>query len=132
MVWLLALRRFYALVLICATCMALRLGWPRMGQYGTWSTVVALVPGEVLTRDRTTGTEGSDAQYVLAEQSGPRLAAYAYAHTKSPAFAKKAIEGVVQRGGGYANPKLLTGPDVLNPAEEALEVNTNAARLKSG
>ena len=84
-------------------------------------------PGEVLTRDRTTGAEGLDAQYVLAEQSGPRLAAYAYAHTKSPAFAKKAIEGVVQRGGGYANPKLLTGPDVLNPTEEALEVNTNAA-----
>ena len=84
-------------------------------------------PGDVLTRDRTTGKEGADAQYVLAEQSGPRLAAYAYAYTKSPAFAKKAIEGVVQRGGGYANPKLLTGPDVLNPTEEALEVNTNAA-----
>ena len=33
----------------------------------------------------------------------------------------------MNRGGGYANPKLLTGPDVLNPAEEALEVNTNEA-----
>jgi hypothetical protein len=84
-------------------------------------------PGEVLTRDRTTGTEGADGQYVLAEQSGPRLAAYAYAYTKSPAFAKKAIDGVLSRGGGYANPKLLNGPDVLNPAEEALEVNTNGA-----
>jgi len=84
-------------------------------------------PAEVLTRDRTTGNEGSDARYILSEQSGPRLAAYAYAHTKSPAFAQKAIDGVVQRGGGYANPKLLTGPDVLNPAEEALEVSTNDA-----
>src|ERR1700752_954111 len=84
-------------------------------------------PAEVLTRDRTTGNEGSDARYILSEQSGPRLAAYAYAHTKSPAFAQKAIDGGVQRGGGYANPKLLTGPDVLNPAEEALEVSTNDA-----
>jgi len=82
---------------------------------------------EVLTRDRTTGNEGADARYILNEQSGPRLAAYAYAHTKSPAFAKKAIDGILSRGGGYANPKLLSGPDVLNPAEEALEVNTNGA-----
>jgi hypothetical protein len=84
-------------------------------------------PAEVLTRDRTTGNEGADGRYILAEQSGPRLAAYAYAHTKSPAFAQKAIEGLLRRGGGYANPKLLTGPDVLNSAEEALEVNTNEA-----
>jgi hypothetical protein len=82
---------------------------------------------EVLAVDRTTGTEGADGRYILSEQSGPRLAAYAYAHTKSPAFAQKAIDGVVNRGGGYANPKLLTGPTVLNPAEEALELNTNEA-----
>src|SRR5678809_1143899 len=65
--------------------------------------------------------------YILAEQSGPRLAAYAYAHTKSPAFAEKAVAGLFARGGGYAKPKLLGGPDVLKPAEEALEVNTNEA-----
>jgi len=82
---------------------------------------------EVLTLDRTTGNEGSDARYILNEQSGPRLAAYAYAHTKSPAFAQKAIDGLLSRNGAYANPKLLSGPDVLNPAEEALEVNTNEA-----
>ena len=34
-------------------------------------------------------TEGDDGRYILNEQSGPRLAAYAYAHTRSPAFAKK-------------------------------------------
>ncbi len=84
-------------------------------------------PAEVLTLDKTTGTEGGDGRYVLNEQSGPRLAAYAYAYTKSPAFAQKAVEGILSRGGGYAKPKLLTGPDVLNPAEEALEVNTNEA-----
>jgi hypothetical protein len=84
-------------------------------------------PAEVLNLDRTTGTEGADARYVLAEQSGPRLAAYAYAHTKTPAFAQKAIAGLLNRGGWFASPKLLTGPDVLNPSEEALEVNTNEA-----
>ena len=84
-------------------------------------------PAEVLTLDKTTGTEGADARYILNEQSGPRLAAYAYAHTKAPAFAQKAITGAVNRGGGWANPKRLAGPDVLNPVEEALEVNTNSA-----
>jgi len=84
-------------------------------------------PAEVLTLDKTTGTEGGDGRYILSEQSGPRLAAYAYAHTKNSAFAKKAIAGVLNRGGGYANPKQLSGSDVLNPAEEALEVNTNEA-----
>ncbi|HKE59923.1 MAG TPA: hypothetical protein VKB46_24600 [Pyrinomonadaceae bacterium] len=84
-------------------------------------------PADVLTRDRTTGNEGADGRYILAEQSGPRLAAYAYAHTKSPAFAQKAIDGLLRRSGGYANPKLLTGADVLNPVEEALEVSTNEA-----
>jgi hypothetical protein len=84
-------------------------------------------PAEVLNLDRTTGSEGADARYVLAEQSGPRLAAYAYAHTKTPAFAKKALTGLLNRGGWFASPKLLQGPDVLNPAEEALEVNTNEA-----
>lgn len=84
-------------------------------------------PAEVLTLDRTTGNEGADARYILNEQSGPRLAAYAYAHTRSPAFAQKAIAGLLSRGGGFASPKLLTGPDVLNPAEEALDLETNGA-----
>ncbi len=88
---------------------------------------IAAAPAEVLTRDKTTGNEGADGRYILAEQSGPRLAAYAYAHTRSPAFAQKAIDGLLRRSGGYANPKLLTGADVLNPVEEALEVSTNEA-----
>ncbi|MEP6787589.1 MAG: hypothetical protein ABJB40_04105, partial [Acidobacteriota bacterium] len=84
-------------------------------------------PAEVLELDKKTGTEGADAKYILNEQGGPRLAGYAYAHTKSPAFAEKAVAGLFARGGGYAKPKLLSGPDVLKPAEEALEVNTNEA-----
>ncbi len=82
---------------------------------------------EVLTLDKTTGVEGNDGRYILSEQSGPRLAAYAYAHTRSPAFAQKAIAGLLSRGGGFAVPKLLTGSEVLNPVEEELEVNTNEA-----
>jgi hypothetical protein len=84
-------------------------------------------PAEVLTRDRATGTEGADARYILNEQSGPRLAAYAYAQTRIPAFAQKAITGMLSYGGGFAHPKLLTGPEVLNPAEEDAAINTNAA-----
>ena len=84
-------------------------------------------PAEVLELDRKTGTEGADAHYILDEQSGARLAAYAYAQTKNPAFAKKAITAALNRTGWFASPKLLIGPDVLNPAEEALEVNTNEA-----
>src|SRR5215470_4713837 len=76
-------------------------------------------PADVLTRDKETGNEGMDASYVLSEQSGPRLAAYAYAYTRSAPFARKAIDGILSRTGAFANPKLLTGPDVLVPAEEA-------------
>jgi hypothetical protein len=84
-------------------------------------------PADVLTRDQTTGNEGSDARYIRNEQSGPRLAGYAYAYTHSPAFAKKAISGMLSRGGGFADPKLLTGPEVLNPTEEDASVSTNEA-----
>jgi hypothetical protein len=85
-------------------------------------------PEEVLTRDKTTGTEGADASYVFIEdQCGPRLAAYAYAYTKSPAFAQKAVENLFRRSGWFADPKMLTGPEVLSPAEEAVEVSTNSA-----
>jgi hypothetical protein len=84
-------------------------------------------PAEILTKDQATGTEGNDARYILNEQSGPRLAAYAYAHTKIPAFAQKAIEGVLSRGGGSAKPRLISPPAVLNPVEEDLTMSTNEA-----
>ncbi len=84
-------------------------------------------PAEVLTRDRSTGTEGADAGYTLFGQSGPRLAAYAYAGTKIPAFAQKAIAGMLNQGGGAATVRHLTGPDVLNPTDEAAGLSTNDA-----
>ena len=85
-------------------------------------------PAEVLTKDQTTGNEGNDARYILNEQSGPRLAAYAYAHTKIPAFADKAIAGVLSRGGGAVKPKLIpAGAEALNPVDEDVTISTNEA-----
>ncbi|MGH8020581.1 MAG: hypothetical protein ACREIA_20320 [Opitutaceae bacterium] len=88
---------------------------------------IGQAPAEVLTRDQSTGEEGADARYVLTGQSGPRLAAYAYAKTKIPAFAQKAVESVLNQGGGIAKPRTLSGPDTLNIVEEAPGVSTNEA-----
>jgi hypothetical protein len=84
-------------------------------------------PAEVLTKDRSTGTEGSDARYALNGQSGPRLAAYAYAGTKNPAFAKKAVAELIGSGARGATPQPLAGPTTLNSIEEAPGVSTNEA-----
>jgi len=82
-------------------------------------------PGEVLLKDKATGTEGADAQYVEKAQGGPRLAAYAYAQTKNPAFARIAVANMSRWRG--ASPQPLAGPDVLNPTSEAPGVSTNDA-----
>jgi hypothetical protein len=82
-------------------------------------------PGAVLLKDKGTGTEGADGQYVEKAQGGPRLAAYAYAQTKNPAFAKIAIDNLIRWRG--AAPVALGGSDVLNPTTEALGVSTNDA-----
>ncbi len=84
-------------------------------------------PADILTLDRTTGTEGADARYILNEQSGPRLAAYAYAQTKIPAFAKKAVEGMLSHGGGFSSPRPLAGSDTLIAGEEDPRMSTNEA-----
>jgi exo-rhamnogalacturonan lyase-like protein len=80
-----------------------------------------------LTRDRTTGNEGADASYVLTGQSGPRLAAYAYAQTRNPAFAKAAIAEMLNLAGGSAVPHEVSGDLSLSPVEEAAGVSTNEA-----
>jgi hypothetical protein len=82
---------------------------------------------EILTKDKTTGTEGADASLVLTGQSGPRLTGYAYSKTKIPAFAQKAIATMLAQGAGVANPKLLSGADVMKPVEEDAGVSTNEA-----
>jgi hypothetical protein len=86
-------------------------------------------PGDVLDRDRITGTEGADAQYVEAAQGGPRLAAYAYAQTKNPAFAQRAIAALSRARG--ATPRLVSGPDSLNPVHESAGMSTNDAAQTS-
>jgi len=82
---------------------------------------------QILTRDKTTGAEGADASLTYTGQSGPRLAAYAYAKTKIPAFAQKAIAGMLGQGGGIAAPHRVSGPDSLNPVEEDARISTNEA-----
>jgi hypothetical protein len=94
--------------------------WLRMCRIG-------VAPAEVWDKDRTTGNEGADANYVVPGQSGPRLAAYAYAQTKNPAYAKKAIAMMLAQGASIANPHLVSGPDSLKPVEEDARMSTNEA-----
>ena len=82
---------------------------------------------EILTKDKTTGTQGADASLTYIGQSGPRLAAYAYAKTKNPAFARNAIDGMLALGAGIATPHPVSGPDSLNPVDEDARISTNAA-----
>ena len=88
---------------------------------------LAVAPPEVWTRDKTTHNEGADAQYVAPGQSGPRLAAYAYAKTGDAAFAEKAISDLLSQGGGIANAHMVTGAESLNPVEEDPRMSTNEA-----
>jgi hypothetical protein len=88
---------------------------------------LGVAPPEVWDKDKTTRNEGADAQYVPPGQSGPRLAAYAYAKTGNVAYAKKAIAMLLAQGGGIANPHMVTGADSLRPVEEDARLSTNEA-----
>jgi hypothetical protein len=98
----------------------------------TWLQYCRLedAPADVITRDRTTGNEGADGRYTGEEQGGARLAAYAYARTRNPAFAQRAIQGLFGgfgglRAGMYAT-RHIDGPAVLNPIDEAPRMSTNS------
>jgi len=99
---------------------------------GAWLQYCRLgtAPADVLKQDRLTGNEGADARYVETDMGGPRLAAYAYARTKNPAFAGRAVAGLARRDPA-ANPKLIAGADSLNPVHEAIGVSTNDAAQSS-
>lgn len=88
---------------------------------------LGIAPPEIWDKDRTTHAEGADAQYVPPGQSGPRLAAYAYAKTANAAFARKAIADLLGQGGGIANAHMVTGADSLNPVTEDARMSTNEA-----
>lgn len=82
-------------------------------------------PADVLDKDRETGNEGADGQYVESAQGGPRLAAWAYAQTKNPAFAQRAIAALSRAR--LATTRLVNPPDVLSSVHEAPGVSTNDA-----
>jgi hypothetical protein len=83
-------------------------------------------PADILTKDKTTGNEGSDGAYTRPD----RLAAYAYLKTKNPAFAKKAFARIAGRPGGMTT-KRVEGPDALNSIDEAPRVGTNGTAQSS-
>jgi hypothetical protein len=76
-------------------------------------------PADVIRKDMTTWAEGADAAYV---RDG-RLAAYVFTKTGNPAFKQAGIDtllGGARPGGGRGGvPHPITGPDVLNPVDEA-------------
>jgi hypothetical protein len=82
---------------------------------------------EVYAKDKITGDEGADASYVVPGQSGPRLAAYAYAMTKDVAYAKKAIAMMLAQGATITNAHMVSGVDSLRPVEEDPRMSTNEA-----
>jgi hypothetical protein len=74
---------------------------------------------DVVTRDKTTGTEGSDGQYARPG----RLSAYLYRLTKNDAFARKAWAGVrIPRIGAQH----LEGPEVVTPIDDVTGIATNS------
>jgi hypothetical protein len=103
-------------------------GWQRM-----WLQYCRLgsAPAEVLLRDKETGNEGSDGRYVgeqgASSQGTPRLAAYAYAATRNPAFAKPAVASLLRFGGGPIATRRVEGEQALTSFDEALRISTNGA-----
>ena len=92
---------------------------------------LAIAPPDVITKDQTTHTEGADASYVAGAQTGPRLAAYAYAKTGDVAFAQKAITTMIAQGAAVANVHIVSGPDSLIPVHEDPRMSTNEASQSS-
>jgi len=87
-------------------------------------------PKDVVLKDMKTHSEGTDGQYT----SPGRLAAYAYMKTGNAAFAKQAIRSLTSRrysSGGAIETRLISGPEVLHPVEEAEHVSTNGTAQSS-
>jgi hypothetical protein len=86
-------------------------------------------PPEVITQDKTTGTEGADGQYLGRDQGSPRLDAYAYYYTKNPVFARAATASLGRMG--MPSIHQISGPDSLNPVDESSRSDTNGASQSS-
>jgi YetA-like protein len=88
---------------------------------------------DVVARDNTSHNEGADG----SQASPGRLAAYAYAKTKNPAFVARAISQLAGQagprritGGMYAT-RHISGSDALNPVDESPGVSTNTTAQSS-
>jgi hypothetical protein len=88
-------------------------------------------PADVLKKDRATGSEGADASYVEKAQGGPRLAAYAYAHTKDAAFANRAVVQGLARYGAAIETEVVNGNESVGPVHEDPMMSTNDAAQSS-
>lgn len=100
-------------------------GWQKAWlQYSRLTTA----PKEVVSKDMTTGAEGSDGAYARPD----RLAAYVYLKTKNPAFAEKALTALTRRRGntGYTTVR-IHGPQTLKSIDEAARVGTNGTAQSS-
>ena len=74
---------------------------------------------DVITRDKATGSEGTDGQYARPG----RLAGYLYSMTKNAAYAKKAWSGVrIPRMTGVQ----VKGPEVVTGIEDIALLSTNS------
>ena len=82
-------------------------------------------PKEVILKDMTTGTEGSDASYL---RDG-RLASFVYLKTKNPAFMRVGVNSLLAIGRGRPNEAIrrVDGPASLKPVDESSLGVTNTA-----
>jgi hypothetical protein len=88
---------------------------------------LAIAPPDVWAKDKSTNSEGADAQYVAPGQGGSRLAAYAYSKTRNKAYLDKSMQMLAEMGGGIANVRTVSGADSLRPIEEDPRMSTNEA-----
>jgi hypothetical protein len=96
-------------------------------------------PADVLTKDQQTGSEGADASLIgetggSNSQGSPRLAAYAYYKTKTPAFGQRAVEALTSQIRAIAfvnNPRRIGGAQTLNAFDEVPGMSTNDAAQSS-
>jgi hypothetical protein len=90
---------------------------------------LAWAPKDVWEKDKQTGNEGADAQYVREDVANVygvgRLAGYAYMKTKNPAYAELAGKTLGNLRLTATNTRKITGPEALNPLNEAPEITTN-------
>lgn len=81
-------------------------------------------PADLVEKDMETGSEGEDASNTRPD----RMAAYVCMMTGITAFGEEALRRIIDRSGGGPLPvERVEGPNLLNPVDEAPEVNTNDA-----